>query len=169
MNMIPGMPPGPLPPEAEKMMMEALKAQVPGLQTQAQLNAFMAAFDALRLHLGHIFSSAPADQKTQSYAALLSSLDVAQKVTDVVERLREVPEAAQAGGAASQFVDPPKQFGEYDTQKQLMMELETIGTYENLATWYEANRKRIDEVVSPPLRNALLDAIRTKRNALKGG
>src|SRR5579863_4576774 len=51
----------PAPPTAstklnpEQLMAQALKQQMPGLQTQAQYNLTMSAFDALRVHLNAVF------------------------------------------------------------------------------------------------------------------
>lgn len=164
--MFPGMPPGPVTPEMEKMMAAAIQQQVPACRTQAQYNSFMAAFDAFRFYINAIFvgqaEGIDAAKKTFDMA-----LEVAKGVTEISEKLRDVPEAA-LGPEADAFKNPPTKFTEYDTQKQLMMELQKIGTTEELTTWYQTNRARIEGVASQDLRNPLMDLIREKKNALKG-
>lgn len=144
----------------DQMMVEAMKQSMPALKTQAQFNAFMAAFDALRFTMNSIFEGDHA-KAFQGRETLSKTFELAQKVTEVAEKLRDVPEAA--GPSAATFVEPPVQFHEYDVQKQLLLELETIGTLDTLAAWYQESRSEIDKVVSQELRNVLLDAVRAKK------
>lgn len=153
-------------PNTDNMFFQALQAQLPNLKTQAQLNAFMAAFDALRLVLDATFGGDKM-AATQAKEALLQALDVAEKVTSIGESLRDVPEAA-TGPQAAQFIDPPKQFHEHDVHRALLAQLEQIQAMPDLETWYAGTKAQRDEVVSPSLRNVLYDAIRAKRNALQG-
>ena len=146
---------------ADQMMVEAMRQQMPGIQTQAQFNLFMAAFDALRIFMNSTFLRQP-EAAAKAKEALLKALDTAGPVTELSEKLGHVPEAATSK-EAEQFKQPPLQFGEYDVQKTLLTELVMITTADQFNEWYAANRTRIDQVVSPHFRNPLFDAIRAKR------
>jgi hypothetical protein len=150
---------GGLPPD--QMMVEALRQQMPGIQTQAQFNLFMTAFDALRLFLNSTFLNQK-EAADKAREALNQALDAASKVTELSEKLSEVPEAATSK-AAEDYKQPPLQFQEYDVQKGLLTELIMITTSEQFEQWYIANRGRIDQVVSAHYRNPLFDAIRAKK------
>lgn len=149
-------------PEADptRLVMQAMRQQMPALKTQAQFNAFMAAFDALRLTLNATFEG-DAAKAIEGRSALNMALDVAVQVTEVGNQLRDVPEAATSK-AADQFKNPPVHFHEYDEQKALLTELEAVVSEANLRVWYEATKSRRDKVVSQGLRNHLIDAIRNK-------
>lgn len=141
--------------------MAALQQQMPALKSQAQFNAFMASFEALRAVANGIFAQDVA-AASRARAALDTSFEALKKVTEVTLKLEEVPEAATSK-AAEDFKRPPAQFGEYDVQRQLLSELEHLPTVSALNEWYVANRGKIDTVVSPTLRNPLLDAIRARK------
>lgn len=150
----------------DNLFLEAIKASVPNLKTQAQFNSFMAAFDALRMTLNCTFGGDGAGAE-KGKDALLQALDVAEKITSICDRLREVPDASTSPEAA-QFTAPPKEFHEHDVQKRLLLELERVRDYDEMCDWYERSKPRRDAVVSPLLRNVLMDAIRDKRTLLKG-
>jgi len=152
-------------PEVVQGVLEAMKAQMPSLKTQAQFNAFMATFEAVRLTLDAIFSSNAA-KEAEGRKALEQALDLATKVTEVSTLLEEMPEAANSQ-AAQEFKNPPAQFNEYDVQRGLLTELENFKTSAELAEWYEATKDKRDQVVSQGLRNGLLDEIRRKQVAFK--
>jgi hypothetical protein len=145
------------------MLLEALKAQVPGIKTQAQLNAFLAAFDSLRLVVSCIFNG---DEKGEENALLVlkQTLDLAKKVTDLSNKYAEVPEAAQ--GVSNSFTQAPNNLGEYDTQKRLLTELEEVKDLSQLTEWYARTKDDREKVVSQVMRNVLLDAIRAKKMSL---
>ena len=149
----------------EDAVLQALKTQMPGIKTQAQFNAFMAAFDALRATLNAIFTG-DADTATQGRKALDKAFELAEVVSRVSEQLKDVPEAATSK-VAEEFRTPPAQFHEYDLHKELTAELQVMGSLKELNVWYGANRDRIDRVMSPSLRNTLFDAIREKRASFK--
>ena len=163
---------GPLPekmtPEMEQQVLEAMRSQVPALQTQAQYNAFIAAFDAFRFKMNSIFSG-DAAREAEATKTMETAFDVAHKVTDIVAKLRDVPEAAQ-GPAAAMFTQAPVQLQEHDVQRTLLAELDKCETLDELNAWYNATptKERRDRVVSQQLRNVLLDTIRAKKNALTG-
>lgn len=154
----------PLEVESDQGFLALLQKSMPGMRSQAQFNAFMTGFEALRGVMDGIFSGHP--EAIQKYReALLKSLDAAQQVTDLTEKLTDVPEAATSK-LAEDFKKPPYQFSEYDTQRALMSELEGLTTLDALTRWWTSNRQRIDEVRSPMLRNPLIDAVRAKKEAL---
>jgi hypothetical protein len=148
----------------QEAVLNAVRGQVPNLKTQAQFTLFMQAFEALRVALNSAFGL---DHQgfNQSRAALNLLLDASLSVTEVGEKLAEIPEAATSA-AAEALKQPPKEFGEQDLQTSLLAELEMLKNAEELQKWYDNNRSRIDGVVSQPLRNGLFDAIRAKRNAI---
>lgn len=158
-----------LTPEMEKMVLDAMRTQVPALRTQAQYQAFMAAFDAFRFKMNAIFASDPA-KEAEATKTLETAFDVARKMTEITEKLREVPEAAQ-GAAASMFTQAPSQLQEHDIQKALLSELEKCESPQELNDWYQATptKERRDRIVSQPLRNAFFDAVRAKQNAFTKG
>lgn len=161
---------GPLPekltPEMQQAMLEAMRTQMPALRTQAQYNAFCAAFDALRLTMNAIFEGNAARQ-AEGKKALDLSLDIAQKVTAISEQLREVPEAAGTVGAEL-FTRAPAELQEHDIQRALLSELAQLETLEELSEWYMATPtvERRGRVVSQNLRNVLMDSIRERKAAL---
>lgn len=155
-------PPGGSSPE--EAVLNAMRQQIPNLRTQAQFNVFMTSFDALR----HTLNSAFGRDRTgfeKGTAALVKALDSAFTISEVVEKLRENPDAALSA-AASEFKDPPKEFGEYDLQRGLLAELSNLGSLGALNQWYEASKPKIDRIVSQTLRNELFDAIRQKKAGL---
>jgi len=150
---------GGLPPE--QVMVDALRQQMPGIQTQAQFNLFMTAFDALRLFMNSTFlNQKEAAEKARE--TLTQALDAAPTVTELSEKLGHVPEAAQSKEAEA-YKNPPLEFHEYDTQKSLLTELVMITTSEQFEQWYGVNRARIEQVKSPHYRNPLFDSIRAKK------
>lgn len=158
-------PAGP-PPDPTRLIVDAMRSTMPALRTQAQFNAFMASFDALRLLMNYVFEG-NAEKVMESKRALEMSIDAAAKVTQISEQLRDVPEAATSH-AAEEFKNPPAEFHEYDLQKQLMSELEAITGHARLVQWYETTVKSQESrIKSQTLRNALFDAIRTKKTLLQ--
>ena len=150
--------------EMDQGFLRVIQKSIPAMKSQAQFNAFMASFEALRGVMNAIFAR---DEKTERELldALAKSIDAARKMTDITERLREVPEAAESK-LADEFKNPPRQFGEYDLQRGLLSELAQVDSLEALQRWWAENRRRIDDVVSPSLRNPLIDAVRAKKEAL---
>jgi CCR4-NOT transcriptional regulation complex NOT5 subunit len=147
----------------EQLMAQALKQQMPGLQTQAQYNVVMTAFDSLRVHMNAVFmSDKPLAERSKT--ALLQALEGAVQVTELSQKLGHVPEAATSA-ASEDFKQPPKMFHEYDVQRGLLTELEQITSLVQFQQWYTANRTRIEMVVSPNFRNALFDAMRDKKGS----
>lgn len=153
------------PPKMDPMLMvmQALRQTMPGIKTQAQFNAFMAAFDALRVTVNSLCEG-DAVKAAEGRKALDMALDLAAKVTQVTEQLRDVPEAATSK-AAEEFKKPPAEFGEYDVQRKLLTELEAITSDADLTEWYARTKEQRDSVKSQTLRNALIDAIRNKKLA----
>lgn len=143
-------------------MAAAIQQQIPACRTQAQYNAFMATFDAFRGLMNAVFLGRP-EGVAEARKIFDLALEVSGKVTDISEKLREVPEAA-TGPEADAFKNPPTKFTEYDTHKRLMVELQSINTMEKLTEWYTTNRSVLDDVSSPDLRHPLMDLIREKKN-----
>ncbi len=137
---------------------------LPGVKTQAQASLAEVAFEALQALLGGIYQGDLA-QEAAARTALDKAFDTAHKVTSVVEKLQDTPEAATSK-AAEPFKKPPTLLVEADVQQVLLQELGEITTGRALLCWYTNNRQRIDTVQSAHLRNPLLDAVRIKRNAL---
>ena len=149
----------------EQVMLRMLQQQVPSIRTQGHYNLFMAAFDALRTTLDGAFSG-DLEKARRGREALNKALDMAVQVKDMIEKLEEIPEAERSE-KAKEYMSPPKEFHEYDNQKQLLAELEGLQTRAALGEWY-ANTKTVrDGITSPALRNELIDKIRAKRNALE--
>lgn len=144
-------------------VLRMVQAHVPNLKTQAQLNTFTAANDALRLLLDATFAQ-DAARILQARDSLEKALQLAVDVTDLGKKFEESPEAM--GPAAASLMQPATSVAELDTFKQLSVELSAIGTLDNLAQWYTSNRARIDEIKMQGLRNDLLDAIREKKSKL---
>ena len=152
---------------ADNPILSAIRQQVPGIKTQAQFNVFMAAFDALRVTMDAIFQGNPSNE-TRGRDALMAALNTAHKVTEVTEKLKDIPEAA-VSRAAAEFKDPPKQFTEVSEQKALLDELQGITSLADLNAWYVDKSDRISRVYSQSLRNALFDAIRDKKTSFSSG
>lgn len=153
--------PTPGPPDA---FAEALRSQLPGLQSQAQLNAFMVSFEAYRAVVNAILSG-HMDKELQARETLAASFNAIRQATEITNKLREVPEAATSL-ASDEFRTEPTQWTEYDKQRKLLNELGGIRTLSDLNDWWKTNRKRIDEVQTPSLRNPLLDLVRSKKTSL---
>jgi hypothetical protein len=145
----------------QNLFAEALKTQLPGLKTQAQLTAFMASFEAYREVMNALLEGNH-EKETAAREALATSFEVVRKATDISNMLKDVPEAA-ASKASEDFRNEPKQWGEYDVQRKLLSELAGLKTAHDLNDWYRTNRRRIDTVTAATLRNPLLDAIREKK------
>lgn len=152
------------PQTPEAVLFNLVRQQMPNLKTQAHFNAFMAAFDALRTTLDGYFTDNP-ERASRAREALNKVLDMASKINHVAEQAAEVP-PEERSERLSEYVEPPKQFHEYDDQRRLRVELAAIPTYEALSEWYQANRKTMDRIVSKSLRDELFDAIRQRRSEL---
>lgn len=152
-------------PGGDEAMLQMLKAQVPNLKTQAQFNVFMACFDALRGTVNGYFGNEMASAE-MARDALNQALDMAKGLSEMVAKLDEVPDEVKSE-TAKEAVRPAKELHEYDEARALMTELEAINDRGTLQRWYDTNRERLDRVVTVKLRNEVMDAIRTKRNALK--
>lgn len=87
-------------------------------------------------------------------------------LADVVD-FDELQREAQAKAAPIPKPEAPKQPRENEIQQGLLRELEAITTLDALNAWYQTNRMQMEQVATSNLRNALLDAIRSKRNALR--
>lgn len=149
----------------DDMMRQALAAQIPNLKTQAQFNIFMTCFDALRSTLNAYFGGEVASGE-MSRDALNKSLDMAKQITELTEKLGEMPDEIKSE-AAKEFTAPAKELHEYDEHRQLIIELEGLKSLDALQKWYTDNRKRMDRVVSQKLRDELFDAIREKRKEVE--
>lgn len=137
---------------------------MPELKTQVQFSAFMAGFDAFRLLSNSIFASDPASEE-QAKGALDKALEAMRVATKLSNQFKEIP-AEERSPSASQFVEAPLQFGEYDIQKKLMLDLERLSSTEALNEWYLSTKDEREKVTSQSLRNVLFDAIRGKRDDL---
>ena len=151
-------------PNPQEAMLQAIRAQIPNLKTQAQFNLFMKTFDALRLTLNAAFGL---DESAfnEGKKALDLALNSALAISKVVDQLQEMPEAATSL-AAEEFKQPPREFQEYDVHKSLVTELGMISNSAELHRWYDKNRSRIDQVVSQSLRDDLFDKIRSIKKTL---
>ena len=154
-------------PDMQEQMLEAMKAQLPGLKTQAQLTAFMGCFEALQLTLNAIFEG-DESQVEVGQKAINLALEVAVQATVISKQLEESPEAATSE-AAEEFKTPALNTLEYDVQRKLMVELEAIEKLADLVAWYERTADDRNRITSQNLRNPLLDAIRQKKRAITEG
>jgi len=137
---------------------------MPELKTQVQFSAFMAGFDSFRLLSNSIFASDPVGEE-QARGAFEKALEAMRVATKLSNQFQEIP-AEERSPSASQFVEAPLQFGEYDTQKKLMLELELLTSTDALNEWYLRTKDEREKVTSQSLRNVLFDAIRCKRDDL---
>lgn len=145
----------------DQAMLKMMRAQIPNMRTQAHFNIFMASFEALRLTLDAYFGG-DLEKAEVARKALTDSLDASQQVVQMEAQLKEIPED-QRSEAASEFLQPPKEFHEFDEQRALMAELDQITSMAQLQAWYAGTADRRNRVVSSSLRNPLIDAIRRKR------
>lgn len=149
---------------SEDVMTASIRASMPGIQTQAQFNVTLTAFDVLRTTLNETFLGNK-EQAQKNREALLQALDAAEKATEISIKLSQVPEAAMSKEAEA-FKNPPAQYSEYDIMKSLMLEVEAVTSMSQLNDWYRESRTRIDRVVTQSYRNTLLDTIRAKKKEL---
>lgn len=150
----------------ETMFFEMIQKQIPSLKTQAHFNAFLGSFDALRAVLDCYFRGDSLGA-VKAREALEKTLNVAGQLSEVASKVQEIPEEHRSPGM-QEFVEPPKQFHEYDDQRRFLVELAGISSSAQLQEWYVKTRPAIDRsIVSQSLRNELFDAIRAKRIELK--
>lgn len=152
--------------EHARLFMKALQDQLPALKSQGQFTAFQASFEAFRAVVNGILTQNTAAEAAGK-EALSKALETLRMATHLTRKLEEVPEAATSP-AAEDFKKPPTAFTEYDKQRALLSELAKINDLPSLGIWWTENRKRIDEVQTPSLRNPLIDAVRDKQETLKG-
>lgn len=150
--------------DPERLMADMLKKQMPGIKTQAQYNAVLAALDAVRLVLNALLTG---DLVTAAKGreALETAFDTTTKTTELSRQLEDVPEAATSK-SSEDFKNPPAQFHEYDHQRKLLTELANLTTLDELNAWYASSKDRRDKVVTQNMRNILMDAIRSKKASL---
>lgn len=153
-----------LPDNADMMMADLLKRQMPGIKSQAQYDAVTGALDAVRLVLNAILEQ-NYTQEAQGRKGLEMAFEAARQATILTDKLEEVPEAATSE-ASEVFKTAPAQFEEADIQKGLLFELKNLSTLAELNTWYIDTKPYRDRVVTSKLRNTLLDAIRAKKGNL---
>jgi hypothetical protein len=158
------MPTAPLPDNAATIMAQAMRQSIPELKTQVQFNAFMAGFDSFKLLCNSIFAG-NASLEDQARAAFEKSLEAMKVATRLSNQFQEIP-AEERGPSATQFVEAPLQFGEYDLQRRLLTELDRITTIVALNKWYQGTKEDREKILSQSLRNILFDAIRSKRDEL---
>lgn len=149
---------------SDRLLTEVMRATMPNLKTQAQFDGFLIAFDALRMTVNGIYEQ-NGKKTADGKEALAKALDALTKITEVSEKLREVPEAATSA-ASEVFKNPPAQFGEDESLRVLLDALSRLESLEALDAWYMACRAQIHRVVTPSLRNQLFDAIRERKVAL---
>lgn len=140
----------------------AIKQAVPNCKTQAHFDLILNAWQALQLYINAAYGF---DRETASKAraGLDRLLDLAPQLAVTHQKLEENPEAT----SNRDFIDPPKQMTEAETQQRLLLELEKITTTKDLAVWWAHNRETIDDhVVSQHVRNELFDKLRAKKAAL---
>jgi hypothetical protein len=143
-------------------MLALIRTHVPHLQTQAQLDVFMLAFNAFTLTFDSYFAG-NLEAATTARETMNKALDLIQEAGAMAERVAEIPPEERSPEAAK-YVETPKLFTEADEKAKLMAELDAITTTSGLNEWYRNERKRIDGVVSKTLRDELFDAIRAKQN-----
>lgn len=148
-------------PEVARVMAEAMRVQMPNLKTQAQFTAFMLMFDSMRLLADSVFAG-DQGREAQAREAFETSVKAARDITDLGRQFSEIPEGSRTKASAA-FVDPPAQFGEFDVQKRLLMELARIEDLAALNVWYQNTNGDRLKIVTPTLRNVLIDAVRAKR------
>jgi len=147
--------------DQHKLINELLKSQFPQLKNQAQYNAVLNLFEAVRLTLNSIFEGNQA-KTAEGRKAVDMAFELALKVSDITQKLDEVPESATSP-AANEFKTPPAQFTEHDVQRELLTELQDINYLDDLTIWYARSKDRRDKIVSQFLRNTLMDAVRAKK------
>jgi hypothetical protein len=154
----------PMAQNSDTLMAELLRRQMPGIKTQAQYDAVLGALDAVRLVLNAILDGQK-DHETAGRQALEMAFEAASKATEITTKLEDTPEAATSK-AAEAFKEPPAQFKELEDQRRMLAEVDSLTTVDALNVWYADTKSRRDRIVTQSLRNELIDAIRTKRNAL---
>jgi hypothetical protein len=150
--------------DPERIMVDLLKRQMPGIKTQAQYDAVVGAMDVLRLLLNAVLEQ-DWTKEMEAMEALKLAIDATRKATELTDKLEEVPEASDSE-AAEKFKQPPAQFQEQEVQAHLLEELAVIQRLETLNSWYAETRERRDQIVTQSLRDTLLDKIRKKKHDL---
>ena len=140
----------------------ALQQQMPNVKTQAHFDIVQSAFESLSLALNSYFGG-EVDIAAKSREALEKLLDMASRVKDIDDTLKENPEAT----SNQDFVSPPREYTKQEYFDGLLADLEAIRTPERLKQWYAANRETLDGVTDLPTRNKIFDAIREKKIQLK--
>lgn len=94
-------------------------------------------------------------QAQKAWVAALEALRLATRLTEV---LHDVPEATSKPEAETLRREAVDQTA---VQAALLVELGEVKR-EDIASWYGENRKRLEQVQRPELRNPLFDAIRRR-------
>jgi hypothetical protein len=149
----------------EQAVTNLLKEQMPGIKTQAQYNAVVGSFDAIKLVLNAILLEEKEKEK-EARKALDLALEVVAKATEVTNKLEAVPEAVTSD-AAKDFKNPPVQFHEDGIQKKLLSEVEKISNIADLNVWYIKTKEERTRIVTQDLRNKLMDFVRAKKKELE--
>jgi hypothetical protein len=152
---------GPLPHQ----LLNLVRQSMPGIKSQAQFDAFMSAFEGLRMYLNGIFEHSE-QQEADGRRAMDQAIDAARKVTELTEKLEEVPEAATSA-AAEKFKTPPAEFEESEIYQDLITELAELVTLTALTKWYDDAKPRLAKIVTQRLRNSLFDSIRRHKADLQ--
>lgn len=143
----------------DELLIDWVRAALPGVKTQAQYDACACAVEATRVVLAAIHSG-DAAHEAEARKALEVALEAARKAVELSRKLDDEPEVAP--GSADVFRRTPAEFEERDISVRLLSELQAIATAEELQRWYAATRGDRERVISQALRNDVLDAVRAK-------
>lgn len=146
-------------------LISAIRTHVPNIRTQAQLDLFMSAFNALALTFDLYYAPVPDEESAErARNALNTGLDLAKKLRDMSSQVGEIP-PEQRSKDAEAFVAAPKEFTEIEEQRRLLAELDAVKSLAELNAWYNTNRQRMESIVTLVYRNELFDSIREKKGA----
>lgn len=137
---------------------DALIKAVRGVKSQAQYDAVAA---VLRSTVATIEETLTGASTNRSLRAMDLSFDALEKATDLTLKLEDVPEAATSKFAEA-FKTPPAQFTERGVVDALKQELSTLTTASTVQEWYQrqATKDALATIVTPTLRNEIMDPIR---------
>ena len=108
----------PVDPALADPMLKAIQQAMPGVKTQAQLNAVMASFEVVKIWLNAVLTGT-LDDEVEARAAFDLSLKAVRKATEIGQRLRDVPEAVDSP-VMGECASTPKEFEEEALQQQLL-------------------------------------------------
>jgi len=134
-----------------------VKKWAPNLNTKAQQDAYLIAFEAFHVLCNQITSSWPSEE---GETLLAKGIEALRTATDISTKFKDIPPEARSEETSKLFTSPE------ETCQELLEQLNACNSKKELAEWYQQTRPARESITSKVHRDQLFDAIRQKQVVL---